>query len=198
MFSRICQLLTWTSLGKSVETTGKSALQRNSLYPSYRAVRFANFGLFCCVNHLSGPLRKHMFTCTSSKGYGFWFVIGGFLSVLFVSCFKARCFVIYNRLDKFASQIFRIFLILVTCKNKATSASFLRQKIHSPSRFPSLLLSSLESFSAELGDRACYPDCDLHTPPLLKWLTEQINPKSLRCLQKAQRNTTNFAIILVK
>ena len=76
-------------------------------------------------------------------------MIGGVLSVLFVSCFKARCFVIYNRLDKFASQIFLIFLILVTCKNKATSAS--------------LFLSSLESFSAELGDRACYPDCDLIT-----------------------------------
>ena len=36
-----------------------------------------------------------------------------------------------NRLVKFASQISLIFLILVTCKNKATSASFLRQKIHS-------------------------------------------------------------------
>ena len=31
-----------------------------------------------------------------------------------------------NRLVKFASQIFLVFLILVTCKNKATSASFLR------------------------------------------------------------------------
>ena len=184
MFSRICQLLTWTSLGKSVETTGKSALQRNSLYPSCRAVRFANFGLFCCVNHLSGPLRKHIFTCTSSKGHGFWFMIDGVLSVLFVSCFKSRCFVIYNRLDKFASQIYLIFLILVTCKNKTTSAS--------------LFLSSLESFLAELGDRACYPDCDLHNPPLLKWLTEQKNPNSLRSLQKTQRDTTNLVIILVK
>ena len=33
-----------------------------------------------------------------------------------------------NRLVKFASQIFLIFLILVTSKNKATSASSLRQK----------------------------------------------------------------------
>ena len=32
---------------------------------------------------------------------------------------------------------FLIFLNLVTCKNKAMSASFLRQKFHSPSRFPS-------------------------------------------------------------
>ena len=57
-----------------------------------------------------------------------------------------------NRRVKFASQTFLIFLILVTCKNKATSASFLRQKIHSPSRFPSLFLSSLESFSIKLGE----------------------------------------------
>ena len=49
-----------------------------------------------------------------------------------------------NRLVKFASQIFLIFLILVTCKNKAMSASFLQQKIYSPSRFPLLFLNSLE------------------------------------------------------
>ena len=52
-----------------------------------------------------------------------------------------------NRLVKFASQIFLIFLILVTCKIKVTSASFLGQKIYSPSQFPSLFLNSLESFS---------------------------------------------------
>ena len=40
------------------------------------------FGFFCSVNHLSGPLRKHMFACSSSKGHGLWFVIGGFRSVL--------------------------------------------------------------------------------------------------------------------
>ena len=57
-----------------------------------------------------------------------------------------------NQLVKFALQIFMIFLILVTWKNKATSASFLKQKIHSPSRFPWLFLSTLESFSAKLGE----------------------------------------------
>ena len=45
-----------------------------------------------------------------------------------------------------------IFSPVVTCKNKATSASFLRHKIHSPSRFPSLFLSSLQSFPAKLGE----------------------------------------------
>ena len=95
-------------------------------------------------------------------------------------------------LAKFALQIFMIFLIHVTCKNKATSASFRRQKIHSPSWFPSLLLSSLESFSAKL---------DVHvtlwfalTPPSLKWLTEQKSPKSLWILQNMRRDTTNFAL----
>ena len=67
-----------------------------------------------------------------------------------------------NRLVRFALQIFMIFLILVTCKNKATtSASFLRQKIHSSSRFPSLFLSSLESFSAKVG-RASMLHCKFH------------------------------------
>ena len=40
-----------------------------------------------------------------------------------------------NRLVKFASQIFMMFLILVTCKNKATSAYFLRQKTTHQSDF---------------------------------------------------------------
>ena len=44
-----------------------------------------------------------------------------------------------NRLVKFASQIFLIFLILVTYKNKATSASF-------------AILGSPESFLAKPGE----------------------------------------------
>ena len=84
-------------------------------------------------------------------------MIGRFRSVLFLWCFKVDCFVIILfraiiDLFKLASQIFLIFLILVTCKNKATFAFLLRQKIHSPSRFPSLFLNSLESFSAKLGE----------------------------------------------
>ena len=71
-----------------------------------------------------------------------------------------------NQLVKFASQISIIFLIHVTCNNKATSASFLRQKIHSPSRFPSLFLSSLESFSAKLGEHVAL--WFSLTPPSLK------------------------------
>ena len=27
-----------------------------------------NFGFFCCINHLSGPLRIHMFTRTPGEG----------------------------------------------------------------------------------------------------------------------------------
>ena len=101
-----------------------------------------------------------------------------------------------NRLVKFASQISLIFLILVTCKNKATSASFLWQKIHSLSRFPLLFLSSLELFSAKLGKHITL--WFALTLPLLKWLTEQKNPKSLRSLQYVQHGTTNFAFVFFK
>ena len=92
-----------------------------------------------------------------------------------------------NRLLKIASQIFLIFLIL---KNKATAASFRRQKIHSPSQFPSLFLSSLESFSAKLGEHVAL--WFALTPSSLKWFTEKKNPKSLPSLQYAQRDITNF------
>ena len=66
-------------------------VKQNLLYP---AVHFAYFGFLCSLNHLSGPLRKFIFTCTSSKGHGLSFVIGGSRSVLFVSYYKACCFVI--------------------------------------------------------------------------------------------------------
>ena len=116
-------------------------LQRNSLY---RAERFANFGFFCSVNHLGGPLRKQTFTCTSSKGHGLWFVIGGFRSVLFVSCFKVRCFMIVLFLAIIDYRRFLwFFLFLSLATTKQSSTSFLRQKTHSPLRFPSLLFSSL-------------------------------------------------------
>ena len=95
-------------------------------------------------------------------------------------------------LVKFALQIFMIFLILVTCKNKATSASFRRQKIHSPSWFPLLLLSSLESLSAKRNVHVTL--WFALTPPSLKWLMEQKNPKSLWSLQNTRRNTMNFAV----
>ena len=107
-----------------------------NLFGSYLTVKFVeshfvlcklrrNFRFFCSFNHHSGPLRKHMFTFTSSKGHGLWFMSSGFQSVLFVSCLSFK-------LGKFASQIFLIFLILVTCKSKAMSTSFLGQKIHLP------------------------------------------------------------------
>ena len=91
------------------------------------------------------------------KGKRSWFLISDWwISIRFV-CFVFQTSSLCdrpvsrnNRGVKFASQIFLIFLILVTCKNKATSASFLPQKIHSASRFPSLFLSSLESFSVKL------------------------------------------------
>ena len=95
-----------------------------------------------------------------------------------------------NRLFKFASQIFMIFLILVTCKNIATSSTFLRQKILSLSRFPSLFLSSLES---------CW-ECARYiviciNPAFTKMIegTEKIQ-KSLLSLQNAQGDTTNFVV----
>ena len=128
-------------------------LQQNLLY---LAVHFAHFGFLCSLNHLSGPLIKEIHI---------YFQIGGSPSVLFVSCSKACCFVIgppvlgNNRLVKFASQSFMIFLILVTCKDKAMSASFLRQKIHSPQQFPSLFLSS-QSHSQPSWANMLH--CDLH------------------------------------
>ena len=127
-----------------------------------------------------------LFTCMSAKGHGLWFVIGGFWSVLFVWCFKVCCFVIacFRQnywLVKFASQIFLIFFILGICKNKAMSASFFQQKIHPPSRFPLLFLSSLRVILSQAGQAHHIVICI--NPAFTKMLTEQKNPKSLRSFQ---------------
>ena len=87
-------------------------------------------------------------------------VFGAFRSTLFVSVFQGSLLVIAlfrAIVDQFSSNIFPIYLILVSWKNKALSASCPLQKYHSSSRFPSLFLSSLESFSvlflrAKLGE----------------------------------------------
>ena len=156
-------------------------------------MHYAYFGFFCSINHLSRPLRKHMFTCMSSKSHGLWLVIGEFWSILFVSHFKVHCFVIVlfrAIIDQF-SLLCRFlwsfsFLSLERIKQRPPP-SFDKQST-SPSRFPSLFLSSTESFSAKLGQRVTL--WFALTPPSLKWLTEQKNPKSLRSLQNAQRDTT--------
>ena len=91
------------------------------------------------------------FTWMSSKGLRLWFIIGGFWFVCFVSVFQGRfvaCdppFSGYNRLVCF-KLYFVIFLIIVICKNIAMSASFPREKFHSPSQFP---LAAILSFVFE-------------------------------------------------
>ena len=75
---------------------------------------------FCCVNHLSGTPRKQMFTWT------WWISIR-----LFVSVFHwVRCSVWGNHRLVCFEDFFWSFFIFVTCKNKAMSASFPRQKFH--------------------------------------------------------------------
>ena len=83
----------------------------------------------------------------------------------------------YNQLV--AQNIFLIFLSLVTWKNKAMSASFRRQKFHSPWRFPSPF------FFASQAGRAC--------SNIAICINPAPTPK-LRSSQNAQRNTTNFAV----
>ena len=128
-----------------------------------------NFGFFCSVSYRSGPLRKHVFTCD-------WCI-----SIHFV-CFCFSTFVAWDRPLSGNNQLvfFKDFsdvlFFQVSCKNKTMSASCPLQNVHSSSWFPSLFLSSLESFSvlflwAKLGELWF-----ALTPPPLKWLMEQKNP----------------------
>ena len=73
------------------------------------------------------------------------------------------------------------------------SSSFFWQKFQSPSRFPSPF--SVLFLQAKLGEHIAL--WLALTPPPLKWLTEQKNPKSLRSLQNMKRNATNLLVILL-
>ena len=90
-------------------------------------------------------------------------VIGAFRSTVFVPVFQGSCdsllviALFWAIIDLFSLKIFLIFLILVSCKDKAMPASCSQQKFHPSSRFPLLFLTSLESFSvlflqAKLGE----------------------------------------------
>ena len=146
----------------------------------------SNFGSFCSVNHLSGPLRKQMFTCD-------WCI-----SIHFVSVFQGSLLVI--ALFRIVSKLFMIFLILVFSNNKAMSASCPQQKFHSSSRFRSLFLSSLGSFSilflrAKLGE--CVALWFALTPPPLKWLTEQKN-QFVICKHAARYNEFGYKTFVAR
>ena len=124
-----------------------------------------------------------------------WWISIRFLCFVFQgSLFCDRPISGNNRLVTFVSQIFLIFLILVTSKNNAMSASFLRQKIHSPSRFPSFPSQSRVVLSQ--AGRARYIVICINPAFTLMidgtdWPQTQ---NSLRRLQYAQRDTTNFAV----
>ena len=66
--------------------------------------------MFLFRNHLSGPLRKHMFTFDWCISINFVSVFQG--SLLVIALFRAI-------IDYFSSKTFLIFLILVSCNNKA-------------------------------------------------------------------------------
>ena len=142
-----------------------------------------NLSFFCSrPSSQSRPLREKMFTCTSSKGHSLWFVIGGFRSVLIVSCFKVRCFVIvlfpalidYIRLLRIFFCSF-LFLSLARIKQRLPP-SFEKNPLTIAISF-AIFLNSLDSFSAKLGEHVTL--WFALTPPSVKCFTEQNNPKSL-------------------
>ena len=144
-----------------------------------------NLEFFCSVNHLSGPPRKHVYL---------WLVPFDPLCFFLCSWFAAcdRPVSGNDRLVFF--EAFYDLSYLVSCKNKAISASCPQQKFHSSSRFSSLFLSSLGSFSilflrAKLGE--CVGLWFALTPPSLTWLTEQKNPLKV-CKHAARYNEFGY------
>ena len=112
-----------------------------------------NFVFFCSINHLSGPLRKHMFTCD-------WCI-----SIHFV-CFCVSRFAACDRPVpgnyrlSFLRRFFWSFLFLSLARIKQCLPPALDKKSTHHCNFVLLFLSHLESFSvlfllAKLGIVIC-------------------------------------------
>ena len=103
-----------------------------------------NFGFFCSIYHLSAPLRVFLGNTWylvervhKVMVFNLWLVDFN-LFVLFL-CFKEGClWSSHNQLVCFKDWFFWPFLFFSLARiYKAISASFHRQKFHSPSWFPS-------------------------------------------------------------
>ena len=129
-----------------------------------------NFGFFCPSIMLADLLGN---TCL--------LVIGAFRSTFVSFCvsrFAACDRPVSHCFGQWSTSFLRSFLWSFLFLSLAMSASCPQQKFHSSLQFPSLLLSSLGSFSilflqAKLGK--CVALWFALTPPPLKWLTEQKN-----------------------
>ena len=96
-----------------------------------------------------------------------------------------------------SSKLFMIFLIFISCKNNAISASCPQQKFHSSSRFPSLFLSSLGSLSisflrAKLGE--CVALWLALTPPPTQMIDGTENPFKV-CKHATRYNKFGYKLI---
>ena len=145
-----------------------------------------NSGFFCSVNHLSGPLRKHMFTCD-------WCILMHF--VLQGSLLKMVLFRTVsgnNRLVFLRSFLWSFsFLSLARIKQCLPPALDKNSTHH---RDFLLYSWAVRSFSilflrAKLGE--CVALWFALTPPPVRWLTEQKSPLEV-C--NTQRDKTNLAI----
>ena len=144
-----------------------------------RVVQTSKEFWFFSINHLGGPLSKRMFTCD-------WCILIHF------GCFCVARFdrpVSGNNRSVFYTDFSDLSYSYLT------SASCPRQKFHSSSRFPSLFLSGLESFSvlslrSKLGERGA--QWFALTPPTLKCFGR--NRKTYSKFANAQGDTTNSTV----
>ena len=101
-----------------------------------------------------------------------------------------------NRLVlKFASQIFLIFIILVTCKSKAKSASFPSTKSPLTKAISFAILKQSRVILSKAG-RARYIVICIN-PAFTKMIDRTEKPKIPSKFAYAQRDTTNFAVIVL-
>ena len=120
-------VLTRSGVG-GIKASSKEILSNSNYKTKDCSYHSKTFGFFCSVIHISVPPRKQMFIWKSSKVM----VCDWWISIHFV-CFYVSLGLLLS-LGKSSTSLlqrfFLIFFIFVTCKNKAMSTSFPRQKFH--------------------------------------------------------------------
>ena len=162
-----------------------------------RILRFKcqlTIAFFAAVNHLNGPLWKQNFTLTGSKGHGFWFVIGGFRSVLCVSVFQDSSLVIVINIDGSEKRMWRRLLNFkvrmfvkstVICKTKA---------LHMQHTFCTFLCHSLHDYNVKSPHKRFY-ERRKHTMTDFSFFKLGSGPQEFNSRKIYLHNPENFLIV---
>ena len=144
-----------------------------------------SFGFFCSINHLSRPLRKHMFTCD-------WCVsinLVCFCVSRFADCDRSVSHCFRQWLTSSLCSFLWSFLFLSLARKQCLPPALNKNSTHHRDflRFSWVVKGHSQFCFCGPSWVSCVALWCALTPPPLKWLTEQKNPFEI-CKHAARYN----------